>query len=78
MGGVSTAELNRLEMKFLFTIDFRLKVNVDTFKKYCSQLEKEAAGLQIERSIQACGVKEDEIVISSSQRMITWFFWITI
>lgn len=71
VGGVSTAELNRLEMKFLFAIDFRLKVNVDTFKKYCSQLEKEAAGLQMERSIQACGVKEDEIVISSSQRMIT-------
>lgn len=71
MGGVSTAELNRLEMKFLFSIDFKLKVSIDTFKKYCSQLEKEAAVHQIERSIQACGIKEDEIVIASSQRMIT-------
>ncbi|KAJ9147044.1 hypothetical protein P3X46_029249 [Hevea brasiliensis] len=59
VGGVSTAELNRLEMKFLFSIDFRLRVNVNTFVRYCSQLEKEAAeGLQIERSIQACRVKE--------------------
>lgn len=59
VGGVSTSELNRLEMKFLFTIDFRLQVSIETFKRYCSQLEKEAAGLQIERSIQACGIKEN-------------------
>ncbi|KAJ9171959.1 hypothetical protein P3X46_015253 [Hevea brasiliensis] len=59
VGGVSTAELNRLEMKFLFSIDFRLRVDVNTFVRYCSQLEKEAAeGLQIERSIQACRIKE--------------------
>ncbi|XP_065861152.1 cyclin-P3-1 [Euphorbia lathyris] len=60
VGGISTAELNRLEMKFLFSIDFKLHVNVNTFGRYCCQLEKEAAeGLvQIERSIQACRIKE--------------------
>lgn len=61
MGGVSTAELNKLEMKFLFTIDFRLQVSVETFRRYCSKLEKEALeGVQIERlrPIQACGIKE--------------------
>ncbi|KDP21459.1 hypothetical protein JCGZ_21930 [Jatropha curcas] len=59
VGGVSTAELNRLEMKFLFSIDFRLHVNLNTFGRYCCQLEKEAAeGLQIERPIQACRIKE--------------------
>ncbi|CAK7346596.1 unnamed protein product [Dovyalis caffra] len=59
VGGVSTAELNRLEMKFLFSLDFRLQVNVNTFGKYCYQLEKEFAdGLQIERPIQACRIKE--------------------
>lgn len=61
VGGVSTAELNRLEMKFLFTIDFRLQVSVETFGRYCSQLDKETPeGLQIERlrPIQACGIKE--------------------
>lgn len=59
VGGVSTAELNRMEMKFLFSLDFRLQVNVKTFHKFCSQLEKEATeGLQIERPIQACKVEE--------------------
>ncbi|XP_062099821.1 cyclin-P3-1-like [Humulus lupulus] len=38
VGGVSTSELNRLEMWFLFTIDFRLQVNVETFGKYCSKI----------------------------------------
>ncbi|KAK9282085.1 hypothetical protein L1049_004997 [Liquidambar formosana] len=72
VGGVSTEELNRLEMKFLFSLDFRLQVSVETFKRYCSELEKEAAGglqrelekeaagvLQIERLIQGCGIKEN-------------------
>ncbi|CAL0310345.1 unnamed protein product [Lupinus luteus] len=59
VGGVSTGELNRLEMSFLFSIDFRLQVSVDTFGKYCWQLEKEASEtLQIERPIQACRIKE--------------------
>lgn len=59
VGGVSTAELNRLEMKFLFSLDFRLQVTVETFRSYCSQLDKEVAGgLQIERPFQACGIKE--------------------
>jgi hypothetical protein len=59
VGGVSTAELNRLEMKFLFSIDFRLQVTTETFGRYCLQLEKETAeGLQIERPFKACGIKE--------------------
>ncbi|KAI9186101.1 hypothetical protein LWI28_013802 [Acer negundo] len=44
VGGVSTAELNGLEMKFLFTLDFKLHVTTEAFRKYCSQLEMEAAG----------------------------------
>lgn len=59
MGGVSTNELNKLEMNFLFEIDFRLQVSVDTFEKSCVQLEMEAAEtLQIERPMQACRIKE--------------------
>ncbi|GKU86591.1 hypothetical protein SLEP1_g1099 [Rubroshorea leprosula] len=59
IGGISTAELNRLEMKFLFNLDFRLQVSVKTFQIYCAQLQKEAAeGHQIERPIKACGIKE--------------------
>ncbi|KAL6968322.1 hypothetical protein U1Q18_034126 [Sarracenia purpurea var. burkii] len=60
VGGVSTVELNRLEMKFLFGLDFRLYISVQTFWKYCSQLEMEAAlGNQVERPILACGMKEN-------------------
>ncbi|KAK6937527.1 Cyclin PHO80-like, partial [Dillenia turbinata] len=61
VGGVSTRELNWLEMKFLFSLDFRLYVSVETFLRYCSLLQKEAAsGLQIERPpIQACRVKDN-------------------
>ncbi|XP_059625866.1 cyclin-P3-1 isoform X2 [Cornus florida] len=59
VGGVSTSELNRLEMKFLFGLDFQLYVSVPAFGKYCSQLEKEAGGgLEIEWPILACGIKE--------------------
>ncbi|XP_010255964.1 PREDICTED: cyclin-P3-1-like isoform X2 [Nelumbo nucifera] len=59
VGGVSLAEMNRLEMKFLFTLDFRLHVTVETFKSYCLLLEKEAAGgYKIERPIQVCRLKE--------------------
>ncbi|KAK1317263.1 Cyclin-P3-1 [Acorus calamus] len=58
VGGVTTGEMNRLELKFLFSLDFRLQVNVGTFGKYCLQLEKEAngGGYQIERSIRVCGL----------------------
>ncbi|KAF7818322.1 Cyclin-P3-1 [Senna tora] len=59
VGGVSTCELNRLEMNFLFSIDFRLQVSVDTFQRYCLQLEMEAAEApQIERPMRACRIKQ--------------------
>ncbi|XXG83518.1 hypothetical protein AAC387_Pa10g1254 [Persea americana] len=59
VGGISTVEMNRLELKFLFSLDFRLQVNIGTFGSYCLQLEKEATygAYQIERSIQGCGLK---------------------
>ncbi|XP_059435590.1 cyclin-P3-1 [Corylus avellana] len=41
VGGVSTAEMNRLEMKFLFGVDFRLHVTAEDFLKYSLQLQKE-------------------------------------
>ncbi|MBA0832024.1 hypothetical protein Goarm_016440 [Gossypium armourianum] len=56
VGGISTAELNRLEMKFLLSLDFRLQVSINTFQRYCLQLQKE--GNQVERPIRACGIKE--------------------
>ncbi|KAK8688481.1 hypothetical protein V6N13_087245 [Hibiscus sabdariffa] len=59
VGGVSTAELNSLEMEFLFSLDFRLQVSINTFERYCSQLQKESAeGHQVERPIQDRGIEE--------------------
>ena len=42
VGGISTIEMNRLELDLLFNLDFRLKVNLGTFGSYCLQLEKHA------------------------------------
>ena len=59
MGGVSTAEINKLEMRFLFALDFRLNVSLQTFGTYCSQLEKEVSAVPpIERPIRICGIKD--------------------
>ncbi|CAN8280410.1 unnamed protein product [Cochlearia groenlandica] len=41
VGGVSTRELNRLEMKLLFALDFKLHVDPQTFHAHCCQLEKQ-------------------------------------
>ncbi|KAI7755496.1 hypothetical protein M8C21_031670 [Ambrosia artemisiifolia] len=35
--------MNRLEMKFLFGIDFQLYVNLSTFKEYCLELMSEVS-----------------------------------
>ncbi|KAI3805993.1 hypothetical protein L1987_21881 [Smallanthus sonchifolius] len=43
VGGITRAEMNRLEMKFLFGIDFRLYVNHSTFEKYCLELMSEGS-----------------------------------
>ncbi|KAG0498468.1 hypothetical protein HPP92_002759 [Vanilla planifolia] len=49
VGGVTTIEMNRLELSFLCTLDFRLQVSLDSFRTYCAQLERDFTGQQIER-----------------------------
>ncbi|CAM8909194.1 hypothetical protein QQ045_011053 [Rhodiola kirilowii] len=41
VGGVSNAELNRLEMELLFMLDFDVTVSYKVFESYCLHLEKE-------------------------------------
>lgn len=41
VGGVTNAELNRLEMELLFLLDFEMTVTSRVFESYCQQLEKE-------------------------------------
>ncbi|KAL8248371.1 hypothetical protein R6Q59_005239 [Mikania micrantha] len=41
VGGVTNAELNRLELEFLFMLDFDLTVTTRVFESYCLYLERE-------------------------------------
>lgn len=55
VGGVSNAELNKLELELLFLLDFRVMVSSRVFESYCFHLEKEmvvnGTGLKIERAL---------------------------
>ncbi|PWA76787.1 cyclin-like, Cyclin PHO80-like protein [Artemisia annua] len=41
IGGISTAEMNVLEVDFLFGLGFNLNVTPDTFRDYCMYLQTE-------------------------------------
>ncbi|KAL8192822.1 hypothetical protein R6Q57_027270 [Mikania cordata] len=41
VGGISTAEINLLEVDFLFGLGFQLNVTIDTFCDYCTYLQTE-------------------------------------
>jgi len=38
---VSVGELNRLELEFLFRLDFKLGVTISVFESYCAYLERD-------------------------------------
>uniref|UniRef100_A0A7N0VLG0 Cyclin n=1 Tax=Kalanchoe fedtschenkoi TaxID=63787 RepID=A0A7N0VLG0_KALFE len=42
VGGVGLHEMNKMEMKLLFDLDFRLYVTPEAFNRYCLHLENEA------------------------------------
>ncbi|MCO5597782.1 hypothetical protein L7F22_051864 [Adiantum nelumboides] len=41
VGGISNAELNKLEVNLLFSLDFRVQVTSFVFESYCSHMERE-------------------------------------
>jgi hypothetical protein len=55
VGGVSNAELNKLELELLFLLDFGVTVSSRVFESYCLHLEKEmflnGIGQKIERAV---------------------------
>eukprot|EP00250_Pteridium_aquilinum_P007553 c17241_g1_i1 orf=285-980(-) len=51
VGGVSTQEMNRLELEFLFRLGFRLHVTLQVFDNYCSHLERELAGYKLPKAL---------------------------
>ncbi|KAG5538653.1 hypothetical protein RHGRI_019274 [Rhododendron griersonianum] len=58
VGGVTTNEMNNLELEFLFLMGFKLHVNVSVFESYCCHLEREVSvggGYQIERALRCAG-----------------------
>ncbi|KAL9447353.1 hypothetical protein AB3S75_014923 [Citrus x aurantiifolia] len=60
IGGISTAEMNKLELNFLFTLEFNLHVTTEVFAKYCSQLDMEGAAAEeswVSPMIKALGTK---------------------
>ncbi|KAI4334085.1 hypothetical protein L6164_018819 [Bauhinia variegata] len=65
VGGVSNAEMNRLELELLFLLDFGVTVSSRVFESYCLHLEKEmlcdGTGLKIERAlVSATATVEDD------------------
>ncbi|XP_065871913.1 cyclin-U4-1-like [Euphorbia lathyris] len=46
VGGISTAEMNLLEVDFLFGLGFQLNVTPNTFHTYCSYLQREVVLMQ--------------------------------
>jgi len=60
VGGVSVGELNRLELEFLFRLDFKLSVSISMFESYCTYLERDVSAVEkkpdrVERSLPAFG-----------------------
>lgn len=72
VGGVSNAELNRLELELLFMLDFGVVVSSRVFESYCLCLEKEmlwnGAGQRMERAMVPNSVDEvTEISVDDTQ-----------
>ncbi|KAF8379225.1 hypothetical protein HHK36_028656 [Tetracentron sinense] len=61
VGGLTTKEMNNLELEFLFLMGFKLHVNVSVFESYCCHLEREVSiggGYQIERTLRSMCARE--------------------
>ncbi|KAI3796682.1 hypothetical protein L1987_39361 [Smallanthus sonchifolius] len=54
VGGITTKEMNKLELQFLFLVNFKMHVNVSVFESYCCHLEREVSiggGYHIEKTL---------------------------
>ncbi|KAG6500850.1 cyclin-P3-1-like isoform X1 [Zingiber officinale] len=70
VGGISTLEMNILELNFLVSLDFRVHVTVGTFDAYCSRIEKEAKTYQVERPIKTCFINEWTSIEDAKSRAV--------
>ncbi|GER49399.1 cyclin family protein [Striga asiatica] len=60
VGGISTREMNILEVDFLFGLGFHLNVTPSTFHSYCSHLQKEMMIMQPQPQL---NISEDPCVL---------------
>ncbi|KAD3069234.1 hypothetical protein R6Q59_016724 [Mikania micrantha] len=54
VGGITTKEMNSLELGFLFLMNFKMHVNLSVFESYCCHLEREVSiggGYHIEKTL---------------------------
>ena len=82
IGGVSNAELNRLELELLFLLDFGVGVSSRVFEFYCLHLEREmmfnGVGQKIERAIipsaldDVTEISVDDTQSSSPPQIVDW------
>ncbi|XP_010512385.1 PREDICTED: cyclin-U2-2 [Camelina sativa] len=67
VGGLETEELNKLELEFLFSMGFKLHVNVSVFESYCCHLEREVSfggGYQIEKALRCAEeIKSRQMIV---------------
>uniref|UniRef100_A0A7N0RJM9 Cyclin n=1 Tax=Kalanchoe fedtschenkoi TaxID=63787 RepID=A0A7N0RJM9_KALFE len=74
VGGVSNADLNRLELELLFMLDFDVTVSYKVFESYCLHLEKEMkcnGALQtVERALFTNGIHNVNVLSIEDQEDI--------
>ncbi|XP_066350211.1 cyclin-P4-1-like [Miscanthus floridulus] len=79
VGGISLAEMNYLEVDFLFAVEFDLNVSPETFGHYCAVLRAEMLYLELEGpppaaaagpKLHSCCLSEDDGSSSSSQQQL--------
>ncbi|KAK9051573.1 hypothetical protein SSX86_028200 [Deinandra increscens subsp. villosa] len=54
VGGITTEEMNTLELEFLFLVNFKVHVNLSVFESYCCHLQREVSiggGYHIEKTL---------------------------
>ncbi|KAJ8568788.1 hypothetical protein K7X08_032419 [Anisodus acutangulus] len=75
VGGVSNAELNKLELELLFLLDFGVNVSARIFESYCQYLEKEMLSheptLKIERPAINRSASVDDVTEISVEDTLT-------
>ncbi|KAL2237903.1 UNVERIFIED_CONTAM: Cyclin-U2-2 [Sesamum indicum] len=67
VGGLTTNELNKLEVEFLFLMKFKLHVNMSVYESYCCHLEREVSisgGYQIERTLRLYDLNKHTLLVS--------------